>query len=241
MLYSSCLDCVDPLLKLLVLVFAMHLLSIGLKHHFSLLAACVASCALVCNAQIKTCGKVFGHPMTEIPCEAALSNLPQGNLPSIFTTREKADTNNYNQVPIRYFDAADNPSCTITVDLDGHSKNDVFVLVPWNQIRSIAAQIIERCVGRFQKGGIQIHGLEQTFEGLIPFTPYDPVTAAPAQVVNPDGLVDPTSVAIPVDYEDGISKSPIPRSIIAIPQFVRLDTANIITVYQRDTSSAFSG
>lgn len=156
------------------------------------------------SADITVCGARFGKPLERSRCLAALSNLPGGTLPSIFTTRTHSETNNYEQVPQRFVDAADNPACAITIDLDGRSMNDVFVLVPWIEIRTIARHVIEHCVARSIKGGISTFGLHQVFEAIISPTPYNP-SVEPATVVNPDGSID--SVAMPLGSARGISES----------------------------------
>ena len=186
------------------------------------LAITITVHAILCNAQVKDCDKEYGRPLDKSRCEVALSNLPRGALPSIFTTRRKTGTNNFVQVPKRYVDATRIPACAITVDLDGHSQHDVFVLVPWNSIRLIAAEIIEECVGIFTTGGISTYGLNQTFEAFIAATPYDPsinaIRAEPASVLNPDGSID--SVAIPAEHRDGISESSFPCSILSCSPIV---------------------
>ncbi|KAL8827061.1 MAG: hypothetical protein Q9191_003417 [Dirinaria sp. TL-2023a] len=124
-------------------------------------------------------------------CETALSNLPRGTLLSIFTTRQGAPTNNWNHVPKRYVDLVDNPKCSITVDLDGHSLHDVFVLVPWDKIRAIAEDVIGFCVKDLSWGGWETYGLNASFEALMPPSPYDSLSPAaptgPAVAYNPDG------------------------------------------------------
>lgn len=150
------------------------------------------------------CGERFGHPLQRSRCLAALDNIPDSLLPSIFTTRTRSETNNYEQVPRRFVDAATNPACAITVDLEGHSMNDVFVLVPWNEIRAMALHVIEYCVAAGNRGGITTFGLQHVYEAIISPTPYDPSTE-PAAVVNPDGSVD--SVAMPPPLARSVSES----------------------------------
>jgi len=153
---------------------------------------------------VTVCDERFGKPLERSRCLAALSNVPYSTLPSIFTTRTHSETNNYEQVPRRFVDATTNPACAITVDLEGHSMNDVFVLVPWAEIRAIARATIEYCVGRSTKGGMSTYGLRHVFEAVISPTPYDPSTE-PAAVVNPDGSID--SVAMAPGSAGGISES----------------------------------
>jgi len=155
--------------------------------------------------EVTVCDKRFGKPLDISRCMAALSNLPDSTLPSIFTTRTHSDTNNYEQVPRRFVDAANHPACAITVDLEGHSQNDVFVLIPWIEVRAIARHIIDYCVGRSTRGGMSTFGLHHVFEAIISPTPYNP-GPEPAVIVNPDGSID--SVAIPPGPTDGrISES----------------------------------
>lgn len=179
------------------------------KRHLLLLAVLVIPRAFLCNAQIKVCGVHYGVRLQKPRCEAALSKLPEGHIPSIFTTREGRVPPNYVQVPQIFHDNDENAECTITVDLDGHSLSDIFVLVPWNKVRQLAAVIIEDCVAPYMKGGFNTFGLNRTFEALIPMTPYDtrvnPVRGRPAEVENPDGTTD-DSVAMPAGYDDGPSE-----------------------------------
>lgn len=151
------------------------------------------------HAETLHCSDEYGYPLQVSHCEAALLNVPQGALPSIFTTRED---NQYVTVPQRFVDHTRLPLCAITIDLDGHSKTDVFVLIPWDEIRKIAARVIERCIGTIAKGGISTFGLSRTYDAFIPPEPYDPITAQ--AVISPDGSVD--SVAVPPDHEGGVSK-----------------------------------
>ena len=101
------------------------------------------------------------------------------------------------------------PACAITVDLDGHSLNDVFVLIPWDQVRHLAQIAINVCVDVHAEGGISFFGLNHTFESIIYRVPYDTrINSAihdTVDVMNPDGSID--SVAIPAGSEDGISES----------------------------------
>lgn len=163
------------------------------------------------DEDVTVCNERFGHPLQTSRCMAALENVPDSLLPSIFTTRTRSETNNYEQVPLRFVDAATNPACAITVDLEGHSMNDVFVLVPWNEIRALALHVIEYCVAAGSKGGTTTFGLHHVFEAIISPTPYDP-SVEPAVVVNPDGSVD--SVAMPPALARSISESLISYSTL---------------------------
>lgn len=187
----------------------MNCVCLPVKRHFSLLAVLFIARAFLCNAEITVCSPYYGDRMQKTRCEAALSKMPEGNLPIIFTTRERMVSNNYVQVPQIFHDNDEWAQCTITVDLDGHSLSGVFVLVPWNKIRQNVAAIIGDCVTPRMMGGFDTYGLNATFEALIPMTPYDtranPVRGRPAEVQNPDGMND-DSVAIPAGYDDGPSE-----------------------------------
>lgn len=144
------------------------------------------------------CSQFLGRPLSLWACQAAVDNLPSGTLPSIFTTRAHTATNNYIQVPVRYTDAEANPSCMITIDLDGHSQSDQFVFVPWNEIREMAQIIVDTCVAFFDHGGFITYGVGRTLEALIHPTAYGGNNAevpAPAWVQGPGGTVE--YVAIP--------------------------------------------
>ncbi len=137
------------------------------------------------------------RPLGHRACQAAVDSLPRGILPSIFTTRAHTATNNYIQVPVQYTDAEPEPSCIVTIDLEGHSQNDQFVFVPWNEIRDMAQIIIGTCVDLMSRGGFITYGVGRTFESLIHPTAYgnNDEIPAPAWVWQPDGTVE--FVAIP--------------------------------------------
>ena len=84
----------------------------------------------------------------------------------------------------------------------------MFVSVSWDNIRLIAADLIERCVDGFNSGGMSTYGVHRSFEGVINAEPYDPsinpIRVEPVDVVNPDGSID--SVAVPEGHADGISE-----------------------------------
>ena len=146
------------------------------------------------------CSQSLGRPLGRWACQAAVNNLPRGTLPSIFTTRAHSATNNYIQVPVRYADAESRPDCTVTIDLDGHSRNDQFVFVPWDEVRQMAQVVVDSCVDTLSRGGFITYGIGRTFESLIHPTAYDGENAeipTPAWVWQPDGTVN--SVAIPSD------------------------------------------
>ena len=156
----------------------------------------VASYPVSPDAQ--ACSLIHGHPLGHRACQAALDNLPRGTLPSIFTNRAHTATNNYIQVPVRYWDIGDEPSCMITIDLDGHSQSDQFVFVPWNEIREMAQIIVDTCVDIFNRGGFITYGVGRTLEAMIHPTAYGGNNAevpTPAWVQQPDGTVE--YVAIP--------------------------------------------
>ena len=125
------------------------------------------------SPDVKACSEFPGCSLNHWACQAAVDNLPKGTLPSIFTTRAHMATNNYIQVPIHYVDTESNPSCLVTINLDGHSQNDQFVFVPWNEIREMAQVIINECVDLLNRGGYITYGLGRTFESLIHPTSYD--------------------------------------------------------------------
>ena len=156
-----------------------------------------------------SCNPLLGMTLKRPSCEAALSNLPRGNLPSIFTTRQGAPTNNWIHVPKRYYDSDHNPECSISVDLDGHSQHNVFVLIPWDKVRAMASDVISSCIDGLSWGGWETYGLNASFEALMPPSPYDSHTPAiPAVIHNPDGS-EASTIAIPEGYgqRPGFSKS----------------------------------
>ena len=146
----------------------------------------------------RACSYFLGRPLRHGACQAAVENLPRGTLPSIFTTRAHTATNNYIQVPVRYNDIELRPSCTVSIDLDGHSLTDQYVFVPWNEIREMAQAVVDTCVDLLLCGGFITYGVGRTFESLIYPTAYGDNNAeipVPAWVRQPDDTVE--SVAIP--------------------------------------------
>ena len=112
---------------------------------------------------------------------------------------------NFVTVPKRYADSEVHPSCIVTVDLDGNSKKNVYVLVPWKKIRRIVEDILDDCVDGLGAGGFETWGLKSTFDALANTTSDeadDVNNPVPAYVEQPDGSVD--SVAIPPDNPDDV-------------------------------------
>ena len=95
----------------------------------------------------------------------------------------------------------------ITIELDGHSKQDVFVSAPWNALRNITNGIIERCVDGPGMGGWETYGIQDAFDAVInPAEITSTPGSAPVGVVNPDGFV--TSVGFPVDSDSDSDLNP---------------------------------
>lgn len=157
-----------------------------------------------------TCSRRFGRQLLRERCMAALEKIPRGALPSVFTTRQSAATNNYIEVPLLYLDDDHHPSCRIVIDVEGRSANNVFVLVPFDAVRQMAQHVIDTCVTRWQVGGRITFGLMNTLRGLLYPRAYDgsPVRIpAPAQVLQPDGVVDGTIATPDGDHPPPYSKS----------------------------------
>lgn len=191
----------------------MHLMRYTCISHVSAITLIIILYTHCSLAQVLLCSDRYGTPLARSSCQQTLSHMPRGSLPSIFTTRPRTPTNNYEHVPQRWVDNIfDIPTCAITVDLDGHSINDVFVLVPWDTVRLVAQEIIDECVEPLYSGGMATFGLNHSFESVIHPTPYDPrinpIRVATVDVLNPDGTID--SVAVPAGSEDGISKLYLP-------------------------------
>lgn len=146
----------------------------------------------------KRCSQFLGYPLGRQACQAAVNNLPRGTLPSIFTTRAHTAANNYIHVPVLYTDAEPHPTCMVTIDLDGHSRSDQFVFVPWDEVREMAQVIVDTCVSSINRGGFITYGVGRTLESLIHPTTYGGNNAdipTPAWVRQPDGTIE--YVAIP--------------------------------------------
>lgn len=153
------------------------------------------------------CSEFLGGPLSRESCQAAVDKIPQGTLPTIFTTRAHTATNNYVQVPIRYGDTELDSSCMVTIDLDGHSQTDQFVILPWDGVREMAQVVVDGCVDGFHRGGYITYGVGRVFESLLDPTAYEGAQTeiSPAWVQQPDGTVE--TVAIPPPRaENGYSK-----------------------------------
>ena len=158
----------------------------------------------------KTCSQFLGRPLDRSACQAAVDNIPRGDLPSIFTTRSQTATNNYVEVPVRYTDSDSDPRCVVTIDLDGHSQRDQFVFVPYDQVRVMAQRIVDFCVGIFDRGGFMTYGVGRTLEALITPTAYSGGNTdipTPAYVEQPDESVGLGIVAVPSNQDTGAAYS----------------------------------
>ncbi|KAI4185015.1 MAG: hypothetical protein L6R41_004387 [Letrouitia leprolyta] len=91
------------------------------------------------------------------------------------------------QLPRRYTEPAGRLSCTITVDLDGHSQNDVTISVPWDVLRQVTQDLIDKCASR-HLGGAITYGLGNTLDALVNPVAYDGASIdLTAIVLQPDG------------------------------------------------------
>ena len=146
----------------------------------------------------RACSQYLGRPLGHEECQAAVDNLPRGTLPSIFSTRAHTAANNYIQVPVRYNNDEIRPSCSVTIDLEGHSLTDHFVFVPWDEIRENAQAVVNSCVDMLKSGGFLTYGIGRTLESLIHPMAYEGDDAhipTPAWVRQPDESI--AYVAIP--------------------------------------------
>ena len=172
------------------------------------------------------CSASLGRFLTRRGCQVAVDNLPRGHLPRIFTTRAHTATNNYIQVPLQYSDSRTRPTCKVSINLDGHSRTDQFVFVPWDEIRQMAQVVVNRCVGQWSTGGVITYGLGNTFESLVSPTPYEETSIpTPAWVWQPDGAVD--FVAIPStpeinDYSEYGCPTPNKHPLISLFIFSKI-------------------
>ena len=147
------------------------------------------------HPDVQACTNRIGPPLNLVDCQAAIDNLPRGTLPSIFTIRAPTATNNYIQVPVQYLDTQVRPKCMVTIDLDGHSRTDQFVIISWDEIREMAQVVVDNCVELAHLGGFITYGVGRTFESLIDPTAYEGIIPTPASVLQPDGTIE--FVAIP--------------------------------------------
>lgn len=154
------------------------------------------------------CSAFLGGPLSHESCQAAVDKIPQGTLPTIFTTRAHTATNNHVQVPIRYGDTElESSSCVVTIDLDGHSQTDQSVSVPWDEVREMAQVIVDSCVDGFHRGGYVTYGVGRAVESLLDPTAYGGAQTEipPAWVQQPDGTVETVAIP-PARVDNGYSK-----------------------------------
>ena len=142
------------------------------------------------------CSRTLGRPLSHWACQVALDNLPRGSLPSVFTTRAHTRTNNYIQVPVRNAGVEPRPDCVVTIDLDGDSVNDQFIVVPWDEIRKMTQRIVDTCVKLLGGGGFITYGVGRTLETLIANGENNDDNPTPTWVRQPDDTVE--YVAIPL-------------------------------------------
>ena len=139
--------------------------------------------------------------------------MPMGPQPKSFTTGASFASSNDIQVPVVYTDNEANPQCMITIDLDGHSKDNVSIEISWNDIKQMAWSLMAECIPQ-QLGGVRTYGMADTLQALLKPTAYSdgsPINlgGVHAAVEQPDGTIN--SVAIPeslsVSANGGYSES----------------------------------
>ena len=171
----------------------------------------------VIHPNTASCNQGYGHPLPRWPCEIALSDIPIGSVPRTFSTKAKTQTDDWEQLPLRYVDNAAKPICVITVELEGHSQSDVSVTISYDMIRNIAINVKENCVHRLTWGGWETYGLDATFRALVPPVAYDGSTPRqPAAVENPDGSIDSVGLPEGTSGVDGFSKCLLVASLLTI-------------------------
>ena len=167
----------------------------------------------VVHPNTASCNPGYGHPLIRWPCELAISDIPTGSVLRTFSTKAKTQNDDWEQLPRRYVDNTANPACVITVELEGHSQNDVSVTISYDMIRNIAINVKENCIHRLSWGGWETYGLDATFRALVPPTAYDgSIFQQPAAVENPDGSMDSVGLPEGTSGVDGFSKYLIGRS-----------------------------
>ena len=103
-------------------------------------------------------------------CRIAWAQMPSNVENMIYTTlAPPGEPYPFHQVPIRYRDNTRNPRCFITIDLDGHSKNDTMVVVSDGYVRHMAYSLMTKCVLQRSgpEGGVRTYGLGSTISQMI--------------------------------------------------------------------------
>ena len=154
----------------------------------------------IVRPDIRSCHQEYGV-LDRPSCDIALEALPKGALPSIFSSRQSIMDNLFT-LPRVYVDSAERPRCVITIELDGNSNRNVYVLIPWDKVKEMAEIIMDSCIhiDGFGWGGTATYGLQRTFDALVFPTLYDREEgqiAEPAEVIQPDGSRG--VVAMPAD------------------------------------------
>lgn len=156
---------------------------------------------------ISHCNTRLGRMISVTACQTALSQMPRNRatgLNSVFASQ--SSNRGFTQLPLTYIGSAGRRSCVITIDLDGHSQNDVTVTVPWDVVRQVIQALIDRCASRMI-GGMITYGLGNTLNALINPVAYDGAAIDLTAVVQqPDGS-DTFAFLAPRAIAEGYSMS----------------------------------
>ena len=142
----------------------------------------------------------FANRFARSACQLAWMQMLNGPQPKSFTTGASfTSSSNDIQVPVVYTDNEANPQCITTIDLDGHSKDNVSIEISWNDIKQMASSLMAECIPH-QLGGVRTYGMANTLQALLESTTYidgSPINLGGVHAAGeqPDGTIN--SVAIP--------------------------------------------
>ncbi len=159
-------------------------------------------------------------------CLATWQDISRRNLSCIFVTQLRTSTNDCFQVLQSYAYNKLKSQRTTTIDLDGHSETDEFVLVPYDVIRDMTQDLVTKCVTG-QMGGRMTYGMKGTLDSLLKPTAYDGsalYVPLPAVVEQPDGntglfVFPPPAVGLNVPdggYSESLPSNPVSTACLVI-------------------------
>ncbi|KAG8530593.1 uncharacterized protein KY384_005096 [Bacidia gigantensis] len=115
------------------------------------------------------CSANYGYPLPPA-CATAFAKIPSDTGPWNFRHFPQAGSDNQLQVPLEYKDDNANPTCIITIDLDGHSDQDG-TSEEWStfpNIKAAASHVISQCV---EPASVGVHTPRWWEFPLAPTTP----------------------------------------------------------------------
>ena len=93
-------------------------------------------------------------------CFTAHNKMPAGSETMQFTSHAAGEhVPGWVLLPLVYRDDDENPTCTIGINIHGHSIKDIYVPLSYNDLASMVYSLIDHCVAPMNQGGIMTYGL----------------------------------------------------------------------------------